>query len=75
MLFIMGLFIPELKEFPEMMYQYETDYIFDSSKFENKFNISHSAQRRCENHDGLFKDIKHKPLTTSCSKHKTDLKC
>lgn len=39
MLFVMGLFIPELKEFPEMMYQYETDYIFDSSKFENKFGI------------------------------------
>lgn len=39
MLYAMGLFTPELKEFPEMMYQYETDYIFDSSKFENKFGI------------------------------------
>ncbi|WP_026770269.1 NAD-dependent epimerase/dehydratase family protein [Asinibacterium sp. OR53] len=39
MLFIMGVFIPELKEFPEMMYQNESDYIFDSSKFEKKFGI------------------------------------
>ena len=39
MLFIIGLFIPELREFAEMMYQYETEYIFDSSKFENKFGI------------------------------------
>lgn len=39
MLFIMGAFIPELKEFPEMMYQNESDYIFDSSKFEKKFGI------------------------------------
>jgi nucleoside-diphosphate-sugar epimerase len=39
MLFIIGLFINELKEFPEMMYQYEMDYIFDSSKFEKKFGI------------------------------------
>jgi nucleoside-diphosphate-sugar epimerase len=26
-----------MREFPEMMYQYEQDYIFDSSKFEKKF--------------------------------------
>jgi nucleoside-diphosphate-sugar epimerase len=35
---ILGLFIPIMKEFPEMMYQYEQDYVFDSSKFENRFN-------------------------------------
>ncbi len=40
MLHILGLFIPELKEFPEMMYQNEMDYIFDSSKFENRFGIT-----------------------------------
>ncbi len=40
MLYILGLFIPELKEFPEMMYQNEVDYIFDSSKFEKRFGIS-----------------------------------
>lgn len=40
MLYILGLFMPELKEFPEMMYQNEMDYIFDSSKFEKRFGIS-----------------------------------
>jgi nucleoside-diphosphate-sugar epimerase len=29
---IMGIFIPVLREFVEMMYQFENDYIFDSSK-------------------------------------------
>ncbi len=39
MIRIMGLFIPIMKEFPEMMYQYEVDYVFDSSKFEKRFGI------------------------------------
>lgn len=33
----LGLFVPVMREFPEMMYQFETDYIFDSTKFERKF--------------------------------------
>ncbi len=37
---IMGIFIPLLKEMPEMMYQYDRDYIFDSSKFEKRFNFT-----------------------------------
>ncbi|MEI6276799.1 MAG: NAD-dependent epimerase/dehydratase family protein [Prolixibacteraceae bacterium] len=40
MLWILGLFMPVMKEFPEMMYQYDQDYIFDSSKFEKKFGWS-----------------------------------
>jgi nucleoside-diphosphate-sugar epimerase len=36
---ILGLFIPIMKEMPEMMYQYERDYFFDSSKFEKRFNF------------------------------------
>jgi nucleoside-diphosphate-sugar epimerase len=36
---ILGIFIPVLKEMPEMMYQYDRDYFFDSSKFENRFNF------------------------------------
>ena len=36
---IAGLFIPILKEMPEMMYQYDRDYFFDSSKFEKRFNF------------------------------------
>ncbi len=35
---ILGLFTPILKEMPEMMYQYDRDYYFDSSKFEKRFN-------------------------------------
>ena len=35
----LGLFVPLMREFPEMMYQFESDYIFDSSKFENRFRI------------------------------------
>ncbi len=37
---ILGLFIPIMKEFPEMLYQYEQDYFFDSSKFEKRFGIT-----------------------------------
>jgi nucleoside-diphosphate-sugar epimerase len=36
---IMGLFIPIMKELVEMLYQYDRDYIFDSSKFEKRFNF------------------------------------
>lgn len=36
---LIGLFNPVMKEFVEMLYQWENDYNFDSSKFENKFNI------------------------------------
>jgi len=36
---IMGLFIPIMREMPEMMYQYDRDYIFNSSKFEKRFNF------------------------------------
>ena len=36
---ILGLFIPIMKEMPEMMYQYDRDYFFDSSKFEKRFDF------------------------------------
>ncbi|MBS1657622.1 MAG: NAD-dependent epimerase/dehydratase family protein [Chitinophagales bacterium] len=32
-----GIFIPILREFPEMMYQNEHDYLFSSTKFQNRF--------------------------------------
>lgn len=35
---IVGMFVPVLHEFVEMMYQFEHDYIFDSTKFEKAFN-------------------------------------
>ena len=34
-----------MKEFPEMNYQYEQDYLFDSSKFEEKFGIMATPPR------------------------------
>ncbi len=39
MLYPLGLFIPVMKEMPEMMYQYDRDYFFDSSKFTGRFGI------------------------------------
>lgn len=39
MLHVLGVFIPIMREFPEMLYQYEQDYVFDSSKFEKRFGI------------------------------------
>jgi len=39
LLAILGLFIPILKEMREMLYQYDRDYFFDSSKFENRFSF------------------------------------
>jgi nucleoside-diphosphate-sugar epimerase len=36
---MMGLFNPVMKESVEMMYQYNRDYVFDSSKFEKEFSI------------------------------------
>lgn len=41
----LGLFVPIMREFPEMLYQYEQDYVFDSSKFENKFGIKATPAR------------------------------
>lgn len=43
MIKMLGIFVPVLREFPEMMYQYEQDYIFDSTKFENRFGIKATA--------------------------------
>lgn len=37
---VIGLFQPIMKEMVEMMYQYDRDYVFDSSKFENRFGIN-----------------------------------
>lgn len=52
MIKLLGVFIPVMREFPEMLYQYEQDYIFDSSKFEKRFGISATSP-----HDGIKKLI------------------
>ena len=36
---MLGLFVPVLREFVEMMYQFENDYVFDSSKTEKALGI------------------------------------
>ncbi|POY37979.1 NAD-dependent dehydratase [Solitalea longa] len=38
MLGILGFFMPKMKEFKEMQYQYDRPYVFNSSKFEKYFN-------------------------------------
>jgi nucleoside-diphosphate-sugar epimerase len=37
MLKLIGLFVPFMRELPEMMYQYDRDYVFNSDKFNNRF--------------------------------------
>ena len=37
---LIGLFNPIMKEIYEMLYQYDRDYVFDSSKFEKKYNFT-----------------------------------
>jgi len=39
LVWILGLFIPVMKEMVEMIYQYDRNYVFDSSKFETRFGI------------------------------------
>ncbi|PLX13633.1 MAG: NAD-dependent dehydratase [Marinilabiliales bacterium] len=36
---LIGLFVPIMNEMVEMIYQYDRDYVFDSSKFEKRFNF------------------------------------
>ena len=37
---ILGIFMPIMREMPEMLYQYNRDYVFDSTKFEKRFNFT-----------------------------------
>lgn len=39
LVWVMGLFMPIMRESVEMMYQYDRDYVFDSSKFEKHFDL------------------------------------
>ncbi|MFC0878646.1 NAD(P)H-binding protein [Saccharicrinis sp. FJH2] len=36
---MMGWFMPVMKEMPEMMYQYDRNYVFNSDKFEKRFKV------------------------------------
>jgi nucleoside-diphosphate-sugar epimerase len=39
MLYPLGIFIPVMREMPEMIYQFDRDYFFDSSKFIGRFGM------------------------------------
>jgi len=39
MMRMIGIFNPILREIPEMMYQYDRDYVFVSDKFEGRFDL------------------------------------
>jgi nucleoside-diphosphate-sugar epimerase len=42
---VIGLFIPEAKEFVEMMYEFDQPFIIDSSKFEKAFGMKATPMR------------------------------
>lgn len=50
---LMGLFMPVMKESVEMLYQYDRDYIFDSSKFEKEFDFKPTSYK-----DGINEVLK-----------------
>lgn len=43
---LMGVFNPIMKESVEMMYQYDRDYVFDSSKFRARFKMEATSQKQ-----------------------------
>jgi nucleoside-diphosphate-sugar epimerase len=42
---LLGLFVPILRESYEMLYQYDRDYYFDSSKFNNRFSYTPTSNK------------------------------
>jgi nucleoside-diphosphate-sugar epimerase len=45
MLFVMGTFVPVVRESVEMLYQFEYDYRFDSSKAERTLGLAPTGYR------------------------------
>jgi hypothetical protein len=50
---LLGLFIPIMKEFHEMAYQYDRDDVFDSGKFNKRFDFQPTAPK-----DGVMATLK-----------------
>ena len=50
---VLGIFIPIMKEMPEMMYQYDRDYFFDSTKFDKKFMFKTTSY-----HEGVKNSVR-----------------
>lgn len=42
---ILSLFVPIMKELKEMVYQYDRDYVFNSSKFEKQFDFTPTSYK------------------------------
>jgi nucleoside-diphosphate-sugar epimerase len=42
---LLGVFVPILREMPEMLYQSDRDYYFDSGKFRARFNYTPTANK------------------------------
>jgi nucleoside-diphosphate-sugar epimerase len=53
MIQMVGMFVPVVKESMEMLYQNEHDYLFDSTKFEKKFNFTPTSYK-----DGIIATVK-----------------
>jgi hypothetical protein len=45
MIGILGVFVPVLKEFKEMIYQFDRDFFFNSSKFTKRFGEQATSPR------------------------------
>jgi nucleoside-diphosphate-sugar epimerase len=58
LLFLAGLFNKNIMGTVEMYYQYDHDYVFDSSKFEKAFNFKPTSYRDGIEHmsETLYKD-------------------
>lgn len=54
---IMGLFMPIMREMVEMMYQYEQNYVFDSTKIEKAFNLKPTPYQEGIK-ETIYKDFK-----------------
>ncbi len=50
---LLGLFIPVLREFVEMMYQFENEYVFDSTKAEKAFSVKPTLYK-----EGILETLK-----------------
>ncbi len=46
MIGISGIFVPVIREFKEMTYQWDRDYYFDSSKFEKRFGLKPTSAEK-----------------------------
>lgn len=50
---VIGWFVPMMRELHDMIYQYDRDYFFDSSKFNKRFNY-----KPISNKDAVIETLK-----------------